>query len=189
MTRTFILYSHATTNPSFSLDRLYEIGGLDLVCRCVLAALWLSKTVRKDTQFLVSFNGGPKPPVAIRFDGAKLVGINPSERDIASVINKCLFKVKNQEWFAVQEGVAVSKKTFQEIVKDSRNIFVLDPKGAHISKVGFNDPTFVLGDNVGLPKQEMLFALRKGQNVSLGNQVYLASAVISVVNWTLDRHG
>jgi len=187
MTRTFILYSHATTNPSFELDTLFEAGRMDLVCRCVLAALWLSKHVRNDTQLLVSLNGGPKPPVAIRFDGAKLVGINPSERNVAFVIKKCLYKVRDKEWHAIMDGVSVSKRSFQDLIKEAKNIFVLDARGEGIEKVKFNSPTFILGDHVGLPNNEVAFALRKGKKVSLGSQIYLASAVISVVNWILDN--
>lgn len=187
MTRTFILYSHANTNPHIDFERLYEAGRLDLVCRCVLSALWLSKHVRTDTQLLISMNGGPKPPVAIRFDGAKLVGINPSERNVAEVIKKCLFQVRDKEWMAIHEGVSVSKKSFQELIKDAKNIFVLDARGTNIKKMNFASPTFVLGDHAGLPANEVSFALRKGEKVSIGNQIYLASSVISVVNWVLDK--
>lgn len=187
MTRTFVLYSYGTTDPNFDINRMPEAGKLDLVCRCVLAALWLSKIVRRDTQFYVVLNTGPKPPVTIRFDGDKLAGIEPTEKSIGAVLKNALKIVKDKNWTSVQSGVAVSKKSFQEIVKDSKNIFVLNPRGQHISKIKFQSPTFVLGDYVGLPKKEESFALRKGQKVSLGNQVYLASAVISVVNWALDR--
>lgn len=187
MTRTFILYSYGTTEPGFNIDRLYEAGRLDLVCRCIIAALWLSKAVRKDAQFFVILNTGPKPPVAIRFDGAKIVGVEPSERSVALVIKKALQIVREKDWSSVQAGVFASRKSFQEIIKDSRNVFVLDAKGQHISKTKFaSDVTFVLGDHVGLPKKEMQFALRKGVKVSLGNKIYLASAVINVVNWVLD---
>lgn len=187
MTRTFILYSHANTNPNFDLGALFEMGRMDLVCRCVLASLWLSKHIRKDTQFIVCLTGGPKPPVSIRFDGAKLVGINPSERNVAEVIKKCLFKVRDKEWMSIQEGVFVSRKSFQDLIKEARNIYVLDAHGTGIEKMNIGDGTFVLGDHAGLPHNEVAFALRKGQKISLGNQIYLASAVISVVNWVLDK--
>jgi len=134
-------------------------------------------------------NTGPKPPVSIRFDGDKIVGIEPSEKSIGAAIKKALQMVKDKEWAFIQSGIAVSRKSFQEIIKDSSNIVVLDQKGTHISKTKLQNPTFVLGDHVGLPKKDMQFALRKGTKVSLGNNVYLASSVISVVNWVLDQHG
>jgi tRNA (pseudouridine54-N1)-methyltransferase len=87
MTRTFILYSHGTTDD-FSLDRLYESGRIDVVCRCVIASLWISEAMRKDTQLIVVLNSGKRPPVSIKFDGNKMVGIEPSERSIAIMIKK-----------------------------------------------------------------------------------------------------
>ncbi|MGB9675101.1 MAG: tRNA (pseudouridine(54)-N(1))-methyltransferase TrmY [Candidatus Nanoarchaeia archaeon] len=201
MSRTFILYSHATTNPNFDIDELYKAGRLDLVCRCVITALWLSDRIRKDTQILISLNGGPSPPVAIRFDGAKLSGVEPSEKSIAALIKKCLRRVilhnieqKREckellckEWLFIHEGVFVSKKSFQDLVKDSANVLVLDPKGEQIEKTKLVSPTFVLGDQKGLPKAEFKFCLRKGKALSLGSQIYLASTVIAVVNWVLDK--
>jgi len=185
--RTFILYSYGTTDSNFDINRLYEAGRLDLVCRCVIASLWVSKTVRKDAQFIAILNTGPKPPVAIRFDGGKIVGIEPSEKSVATVIKKALQIVRDKEWTSVQAGVFVSRKSFQEIIKDSRNIFLLDAKGQHITKTKFGSAvTFVLGDHIGLPKKEMQVVLRKGEKISLGNTIYLASTVINVVNWVLD---
>ncbi|MEM4248534.1 MAG: tRNA (pseudouridine(54)-N(1))-methyltransferase TrmY [Candidatus Nanoarchaeia archaeon] len=187
MTRTFILYSYGTTDVNFDINRMPEFGKLDLVCRCVIAALWLSKTVRKDAQFYVVLNTGPRPPVTIRFDGSKLAGIEPTEKSIGTAIKNALRVVKDKNWTSVQSGVAVSRKSFQEIIKDSSNIYVLNPNGQHILKAELKNPTFVLGDYVGLPKKEESFALRKGKKISLGNQIYLASAVINVVNWVLDK--
>jgi len=187
MGRTFILYSRATTSPNFSLQSLYSYGRLDLVCRCVLSALWLSEKIRQDTQIIVSLNGGPNPPVAVRFDGT-LSNVEPSEQSIAFLIKKALFKAKDRNWHSIQKGLAVSKKPFQELIRESRNVFVLDPSGKQIEAQHFESPTFVLGDNKGLPSGELKFALRKGEAISLGKKVYLASSVISVVNWILDKN-
>ena len=186
MTRTFVMYSYGTTDPNFDIDR-YETSGLNYVCSCVISALWLSKNVRRDTRFFVILNTGQKPPVTIRFDGNKILGVEPSERSIVSVIKKSLHIVKDKEWASVQSGVSVSRKSFQEIIKESANVIVLDAKGTHITKTKLQNPTFVLGDHVGLPKKDMQFALRKGTKVSLGRNIYLASSVISVVNWVLDE--
>jgi len=186
MTRTFILYSHGTTD-NFDLDKLYESGRIDIVCRCVLTSLWISEAMRKDTQIIVVLNSGRKPPVSIKFDGNKMVGVEPSERSIALTIKKALDTVKDKEWTNVQTGVSVSRKSFQEIIKDSKNIFLLDAKGKHISDFKPENPTFVIGDNMGIPKNEKTFVLRKGTKISLGNKVYLASSVVAVVHWILDQ--
>ncbi len=186
MTRTFILYSHASTEE-FDLSKLYESGRIDIICRCALTSLWISEAMRKDVQFIVVLNAGKKAPVSIRFDGGKIVGIEPSERSIAMVIKKALWKAKDKEWLNVQPGVSVARKSFQEMIKDSKNVFLLDARGKHISDFKPEDATFVLGDNLGIPRNEQSFALRKGEKVSIGNKVYMASSVVSVINWILDQ--
>lgn len=186
MTRTFVLYSYGTTDD-FDINRMFDAGRMDLVCRCVIAALFVSQDVRRDTQIIVVLNTGRRPPVTIKFDGNKILGVEGSETSIGLVIKKALGSVKDKEWTKVQPGVSVSRKSFQEIIKDSKNIHVLDAKGKHISNFKPENATFVLGDHVGLPKNEMSFALRKGEKVSVGSKVYLASSVVSVVNWLLDQ--
>ncbi|MEM4714298.1 MAG: tRNA (pseudouridine(54)-N(1))-methyltransferase TrmY [Candidatus Nanoarchaeia archaeon] len=191
MARTFILYSHGNTDPNFDIDKSYYFGRLDLVCRVILSALWLSEKIRKDTQVLVSLNGGPNPPIALKFDGAKIAGIEPSEFSIAKIIKSALFSAKEKDWKFVHYGVFVSKKSFQDLVKESKNIWLLDAKGRHIFKSRFKEfkeITFVLGDNLGVPKNEKQFVLRKGEAISIGKNIYLASSVVSIVNWVLDQN-
>ncbi|HIH13817.1 MAG TPA: tRNA (pseudouridine(54)-N(1))-methyltransferase TrmY [Nanoarchaeota archaeon] len=185
--RTFILFSRATTDANFDIDNLYETGRLDLVARCCLNVLWISEHIRDNTQFIVSLNGGPKPPVAIRFDGSKLGDIFPSEKGIAFVIKKALKAVRDESWISCHQGVSVSRKSFQELIKEASNIYVLDSKGENISKLNIKDGTFVLGDQVGINAKELAFALRKGKKLSLGPKNYLASFAVAVVNWVLDQ--
>jgi len=185
--RTFILFSRATTDANFDIDNLYETGRLDLVARCCLNVLWISEHIRDNVQFIVSLNGGPKPPVAIRFDGSKLGDIFPSEKGIAFVIKKALKTVRDENWVSCHQGVSVSRKSFQELIKDASNIYVLDSKGENISKLNIKDGTFVLGDQVGINAKELAFALRKGKKLSLGPKNYLASFAVAVVNWCMDQ--
>jgi|SRR3989338_739589 len=185
--RTFILFSRATTDGNFDIDKLYETGRLDLVARCCLNALWISEHLRDNAQFIVSLNGGPKPPVAIKFNCQRLGDIFPSEKGIAFVIKKALKAVRDENWIACHQGVSVSRKSFQELIKEASNIYVLDSKGEHISKANVKDGTFVLGDQVGINAKELAFALRKGKKLSLGKHNYLASFAVAVVNWVLDQ--
>ncbi|MBU3904607.1 MAG: hypothetical protein KJ906_00455 [Nanoarchaeota archaeon] len=186
MTRTFIMYSVGTTDD-FNTERLYESGRIDIVCRCTLASLWISESIRKDTRFIVVLNSGKKAPVSIKFDGNKIVGIEPSENSIALVIKKALSSVKDKEWINVQSGVSVSRRSFQDLVKESKNIYILSQKGRRVSTFSSKDPTFILGDNKGIPKNEEILASKKGERVSLGNKTYLAFSVISVAHWILDQ--
>lgn len=186
MTRTFVLYSYGTTDD-FDINMMFNAGRMDLVCRCVISALFVSQNLRRDAQIIIVLNTGRRPPVSIKFDGNKLLGLEGSESSIGLAIKKALKSVKDKEWTNIQPGVSVSKKSFQDIIKESKNIYVLDRKGKHISNYKPENATFILGDHVGLPKNEMSFALRKGERMSIGSKVYLASSVVSVVNWILDQ--
>ncbi len=186
MTRTFIMYSAGTTDD-FNIDRLYESGRIDIICRCALSSLWISEAIRKDTRFIVVLNSGKKSPVSIKFDGNKIIGIKPSERSIAEVIKKSLNAVKDKEWTNVQSGVSVSRRSFQDLIKESKNIYILSQKGKRISKLSSKDPTFLLGDNKGIPNAEERLAMKKGELISLGNKTYLAFSIISFAHFILDQ--
>lgn len=187
MTRIFLLYSRATTDPNFDINNLYEAGRLDLVARCCLNALWISEHVRDDAQFIVSLNGGPKPPVAVKFDSSKLGDVFPSEKGIAFVIKKALRSAESEDWSTAHQGVYVARKSFQELIKEVSSIYVLDKKGVHITKTDIKDGTFIFGDQVGLPAKELAFSLRKGKKLSLGKYTYLASFAVAAVSWVLDQ--
>ena len=186
MTRTFIMYSHGTTD-NFNIEHLYESGRIDIVCRCVLSSIWISEAIRKDTKFIVVLNSGKKAPVSIKFDGNKIVGIKPSEQSIALVIRKSLNIVKSKEWINVQPGISVSRRSFQDLIKESKNIYILSQNGKRVSSFTSKDPTFILGDNKGIPKIEEKIAMKKGERISLGNKTYLAFSVISIAHWILDQ--
>lgn len=196
--REFILYSRkSVTTPSFPLNDLPSKGGrMDLIARCVISSLWISRALRKDSRFYTVLNGPPNPPLTVNFDGKNLKSVSPNERNIASWIKKALdlwLKVEERagEWFDVQEGIKISKMSFQELVKkfENRNIYVLHEKGKNIrNKKIENNPIFILGDHIGLPKNEESFVERFGaKKISLGAHSYLASQSITIVHNELDR--
>ena len=72
-------------------------------------------------------------------------------------------------------------------MKEKNNIFVLEESGENIKSIDLGEnPVFVLGDQVGLPKKDEDFILRYGKKVSLGGRAYLASACIGNMNYILD---
>lgn len=185
--RTFLMYSHATTSPNFDSSNTYEAGRLDVVIRCCLNVLWISERIRDNAQFIVSLNGGPAPPVAIKFDGSKLGNIIPSEQGIAHVIKKAMRAARDENWVACHQGVSVSRKSLQGLIKEVDTLYVLDARGTNIYKAAPREGTYLFGDNAGIPSKELAFALRKGERISLGRHTYLASFAVAVVNWVLDQ--
>src|SRR3989344_3237584 len=176
--RTFILYSHARTDASWNIEDMPSSGGrMDLVARCVSASLWLSYTIRRDTEFIAVLNGAPSPPIAMKFSGERL--------------KKVLAQNVEKDWIEIFPGIFAAQKSFQEIVKEykEQKIFILHEKGEPIQEQKFSKEenlVFILGDNVGIPAKDEKFALRHGEKISLGKTSYVASACINVVNWIAD---
>jgi tRNA (pseudouridine54-N1)-methyltransferase len=187
--RTFVLYARkARTDSNFKLNDLINAGRMDLVCRCISSALWLSHNVREDTRIFVVLNGPPKPPVTICFQGSKLSKVYVDEMTNAKWIKKLLSMKFGSEWLEI-DATKVSRKSFQEVLDElNGKNYVLHEKGEFIENIKIEkNPIFVLGDNIGLPKAEESFALRNGEKISLGKNVYLASACVSIINWVLDQ--
>jgi len=190
--RTFILYSRGRTKP-FSEKDLPGAGRMDIACRCVSAALFISYTIRRDTRIFISLNGGENP-VALCFDG-EIRKISPDERSIGLWISKTLEKMQDKpgkEWKRTDNGILYAQKSFEEIleeVKKERCIFyLLDEKGKDIGEAEIKEnPAFILGDNAGIPEKEKSIAEKFSEKISLGETSYLASSCVSVAHWICDR--
>lgn len=193
--REFILYSrNGVTSSGFSIEDLPGSGGrMDLVCRCIISALWISDTLRENTRIYVSLNGPPTPPVSLLFDGYKLKKISPDERNVAIWIKKALeySDIAADIWTETHDGIYISKLDFEALLDevDGTNIYVLDERGENIREVEFGmTPVFVLGDNMGLPKDiRDLLEDRFGKKISVGPKSYFSSQTVTLVHNELDR--
>ncbi|MBN2203275.1 MAG: tRNA (pseudouridine(54)-N(1))-methyltransferase TrmY [Candidatus Aenigmarchaeota archaeon] len=189
--RSFLLYSRkGRTDSKFEEEKLVEAGRMDLVCRCIPAALWISHKARDDTKLFVNLNGPPRAPTTICFDGSKLVKVYVDEKMNARWIKKLLEAKYGKDWLDVK-GSLVAKKSFQDIIKETKsNVYVLHEKGTPIEDVELKEnPMFVMGDQIGLPGKEEGFALRKGEKISIGKNAYLVSNCIANLNWVCDQRG
>jgi tRNA (pseudouridine54-N1)-methyltransferase len=191
--RTFILFARkARSDSNFSIEDLPGSGGrMDLVARCITAALWLSHNIRDDARIYVVLNGPGNPPVTVCFDGSKIQKVSTDERATAMWIKKMLEEKFDKEWHTTYNGIMVARKSFQDIVKELKDskFYVLHENGESIGNVKIEgDPVFILGDHLGIPDKDESFVFRyNAEKVSLGKQVYLASSCISVINWVLDQ--
>jgi tRNA (pseudouridine54-N1)-methyltransferase len=88
-------------------------------------------------------------------------------------------------------GITTSKTSFEALLKakaETSSVYVLEEGGKDVATIELSqNPIFVLGDHVGLPRKVENFALRFGEKISLGNQPYLAASCITVLNYLLDR--
>ncbi len=192
--REFVVYSaKGSTSPDFTTKDLPGSGGrMDLIARCVISALWLSKDIRKESKITFSLNGPTEGPVAMEFSGRNLQRVTPDERNIALWIKKSLGRMDaREEWRKVHEGIRVSKKTFEDIIrsKQSKDLYILKENGCDIRNMEIDDkPVFVLGDHIGLPEEKNGFVQSLGgSKISLGPESYFTTHSITITHNEMDR--
>jgi tRNA (pseudouridine54-N1)-methyltransferase len=177
--REFILYSRTGRTDS-KFHNLREAGRLDVVYQCILMSLFMSHAIRRDVVFHAILGGSPAPPLELTVDGRILKDVRLDERTWEDLLRNVLSG-------RAHPGIHVKKNSLQQLVKEKRNIFILEESGENIKSIDLGEnPVFILGDQVGLPKKDEEFALRYGKKVSLGGRVYLASACIGNINYILD---
>ncbi len=185
-TREFLVIGHkAVTTPDFSLNDLPGSGGrMDILCRCVNAALFLSHSLRKDVCIHLLLLGEPKPPVKITFDCNLVKYLNPDERSAASLIQKALKRGEGES----TPGVFVSRESLEEIIA-GKNLIYLHPEGEDIRNAEIEENAmFILGDHLGLTQdEERLLEKMQAKKVSVGPEKYHAEHCIVIVHNELDR--
>jgi tRNA (pseudouridine54-N1)-methyltransferase len=163
---------------------LHDAGRLDIVYECIVTSLFLSHGLRRDVIFNAVLNGPPSPPLHIRIRGEELYDV----RTDIDTWNSILKKAVNGK---THPGVVAVKTGFEALLKqkaETNSIYVLEEGGTNIAEAHIcENPLFVLGDHVGLPKKAEIFALRYGEKISLGKQPYLAASCITVLNYLLDQ--
>jgi tRNA (pseudouridine54-N1)-methyltransferase len=170
------------TNSAFS--NLHDAGRLDVVYECIVASLFLSHGIRRDTVFHAVLNGPPNPPLHLQIDGIALYDVRTDLDTWQQILRKIIAG-------KTHPGISVDKTSFEALLKTeakAHSVYVLEEGGKNIAETGLADnAVFVLGDHVGLPKKAEILALRFGQKISLGKQTYLAASCITIINYVLDR--
>ncbi|MFW6117394.1 MAG: tRNA (pseudouridine(54)-N(1))-methyltransferase TrmY [Thermoproteota archaeon] len=183
--REFVLYSRTGRTDS-NFTSLRKAGRLDVVQECAVASVFLSHGLRKNVVFHAFLGGPPSPPLHLSVDGATLRDVRTDQETWKKIFKNILSGRSHP-------GIDVEKKSFQALLKekaDETSIYALEEGGKDIFNVEIDEnPLFVLGDHIGLPRKVEGFALRYGSKVSLAKPPYLAGACINILNYLLDRKG
>jgi len=123
--RQFVVVGHdAPTTPEFELDDLPGgAGRLDVLCRCVGAALFLSHGIREDVRIHLVLQGG----LAVRFDSEKLQGAHPDERNIGGLIREALAaaeEIVGRQPVESSPGVTVHRRDLMDTLEDAGGLLV-----------------------------------------------------------------
>ncbi len=191
--KDFVVIGHKAVTQPFSLNDLPGAAGrMDILCRCVNAALFLSHDLRRDVCIYLVLKGEPAPPKLIRFDGDLVRYLSPDERSSASLIRKALEKNAHEFWTESTPGVSIRKGDLSELVSelDKKVIYLReDGEDIRLEKFqGIKDPLFVLGDHMGLTDDEEKIVLEHAHEiVSVGPISLHADHCIVLLHNEMDR--
>jgi tRNA (pseudouridine54-N1)-methyltransferase len=192
--RQFVVVGHeAPATPDLSLDDLPGAGRLDVLCRCVTAALLVSHGVREDARAHLVLGD----EVTVTFDGAHVRRLNPDERSTAALVRTALAAREEAVGHLPAEpapgvelrrfGLAttlselVGDATLVQLHEDGRPVVDLDPPV---------DPAFVLSDHRDFTDAEAdLLADRADERVRLGPERLHADQAVTVAHNYLDTEG
>ncbi len=190
--RRFVVLAHtAPVTPEFSLNDLPGgAGRIDVLCRAIGAAFFLSHDLRRDVEVSLLLQG----KVQIRILGSKVRHLNPDERSTAALIKHALKKlpdVGEGEEVESTPGIYVSKcdltSLLDRLYQLGAHPIVLHEKGTPIDSFATpRDPAFFLSDHLDFsPKEETILA--GIPRVSLGRIPLHTSQCITIVHHYLDR--
>lgn len=154
MKRICVLGHHAPSSGDFSLNDLAGgAGRLDILCRCISSALFLSHGIRRDVDVFLVLLGPPRPPVTLRFSGSEIRSLNPDERSAASLIRKALAIPRGDVFRESGPGVAVRKGGLAELLAE-HPFAVLHEGGADLRKADVLPENVILSDHLNFTGEE-----------------------------------
>lgn len=191
--RTFVYFSSsARTTGNFDINNLMDAGRLDIAMHVIINAFFLSHKLRDDVVLHLVFYGIPDPPKHIEIRIKEETSL--SKKNVASLIKKILYKYKPGLRTEALPGCFIEKKSFLQVIdgliKQGNKIFVLDKKGKEMREADITkNSVFVIGDHNGLPKKELKRLKDTSDMISVGQQVYFASQVVTILNNEMDIRG
>lgn len=188
--KSFIIIGHKAATAPFSLNDLPGAAGrMDILCRCINAALFLSHDLRRDVRMYLVLKGEPDPPKLIRFDGSGVRYLSPDERSAASLIRKALEKSTQGFWTESTPGVSIRKGGLADLLSElNKKITYLREDGGDIREKSLEEPLFVLGDHLGMTDdEEKLIAGYEHEIASVGPLSLHADHCIILLHNEMDR--
>ena len=191
--RQFIILGHdAPVDAEFSLDDIAGgAGRLDVLCRCVNSAFFLSHAIREDVRAHLVLGD----EFTVTFEGSDLRRLNPDERSTAALVRNALDEREEAIGHMPVEtspGVSLTRRGFEPLLESVDGTVVqLHEDGDPV--VGVEppeDPIFVLSDHHDIGDEEAaLLDAAADRRVRLGPKRLHADHAITVAHNYLDTDG
>jgi tRNA (pseudouridine54-N1)-methyltransferase len=196
--RAFVIVGRtAHASARVRLDDLPGTSGrLDVLTRCIRAALCVSHGVRRDTVVYLVLLGDVSPRT-IRIEGSDARFIRPDERPLATLLIKTLARVELEDAAFVRQrsGVSVACAGLDVVLEDLasrgvRELLMLEEGAPALSPPTIGSAAFFVGDHHGFDPLTREALLRAGAlPVGLGPVSLHSDDVVTVVHSELDRRG
>jgi tRNA (pseudouridine54-N1)-methyltransferase len=194
MKRFVVIGQTATASPDFVLDDVPgTTGRLDVLLRCVRAALLVSHGVRRDSAIYLVLEGGPRAPRSVKIDGATSSFLRQDERSLAGVLKSMLAWADDQDAFDEGiRGMSIARGGLDVVLADlgAFDPFVLEENGTDVRGVALEveNPVFFVGDHMGYgEKTRARIATLGAKPISLGPLSVHADDAIAIIHNELDR--
>lgn len=196
--RRFVLIGQtASASGAFSLaDLASSSGRLDVLLRCVRAALLVSNGLRRDVRIYLVLRGGEQAPRTLRIDGQSAKFIRPDERSLAVLVQKTLVGCQasglDRQFRDIRPGIAACAGDMEEVLADVGEgpRYVLHEAGGDIrdQALAGSDATFFIGDQLGFDQATLARLDALGcARISLGPVSLHSEDAIAVLSNELDR--
>jgi len=190
--RRFVIFANKAVTSPFNLNDLPgSAGRMDIVCRFISQALFISHGIRRDVDVYAVLKGKPDPVKVLRFEGRTLRYLSPDEKSIGGMINKALRAQTSIKWREISPGVWISKKEIGKIIEELSGIgkiYYLREDGKDVESIELSEPVFIIGDHLGLSEEDERVVLKVASEViSLGGKSYQADQCVTILNYILDR--
>ena len=191
--RAFLVIGNKAATGKFNLNDLPgSAGRMDIMCRCIASALFLSHDVRRDVEVYLLLLGPPDPPKVVKVVGGEVRYMAPDERNIGGLLSKALTLKVDKGWKVSTPGIYVARKTLEELLDElveKYELYYLREDGRDIRNVGFGwNSLFILGDHLGV-REDMENAILKRcrEIISIPTRKLQADHCIVITHYELDR--
>lgn len=198
MKRYFVVVGGmAKADPGFSLlDLPGTSGRLDILLRCLRAAMLVSHGLRRHVVTYLVLHGGEHAPRVLRFDSALVRFLRPDERSLALRVQKALATVPSDlppnTFVEVRRGIAVARGSVEAVLADigEAATWVLEEGACDVREATFEGPAhvFFVGDHYGWDDAtRSAIEAAAAKPIGIGPISVHADDAIAVLSNELDR--